>query len=219
MMITLTNPTKNEQQIFCAMSSTIEADTTIKNVITELESLQIDSPLCRSPSSSLDSNDASICSLEIVQSFQTIQACQLQCDELPIFSISSLSPSGSLSPVEENRMCISPVDFPDFDEECSEDLSRDSERVSLNDINALIGTPDEKNNRQMLNLETIFEDVFLETPPKRQRSTPQQYERTRFSFDSISRYVTNQQKFDFCNGNYNFDSLSSDCVKSQIPDP
>lgn len=197
------------------MSSTSENQPSINNVlIPAIESLQIDRP--KSRSSSTCSNDDSICSLEIVD--PAILPYQITSDELPIFSIRSFSPtSRSISPVMADQMCISPVDFSNSDEECSDDLSTDNpDRMLLNDIHALIGTPDEKNERKVLNLETIFEDVFLETPPKRKHVTPQQ--RKRFSLESISRYVENQQRFDYCNGNYedfNSSISGSDCVKME----
>lgn len=182
-------------------STTFNDDPSISNVlIPSLESLQIDEP--KSRTSSICSNDDSVCSLEIV--VPGLLPYQITSDELPIFSISSLSPtSRSLSPVMADQMCISPVDFSDSDDECSDDLSTtvNPDRMSLNDIQALIGTPDERNERR-LNLETIFEDEFLETPPKRKQLTPQQYERRRLSFESISRYVKDQQQFDYCNGSY-----------------
>lgn len=175
-----------------------------------LEALQIDRP--KSRNSSICSNEDSICSLEINEA--GVLPYHITSDELPIFSTSSFSPTRrSLSPVMADQMCISPVDFSDSDEECSDDLSTDnSDQMLLNDMHALIGTPDEKNDRRLLNLETIFEDVFLETPPKRKQLTPQQYERKRFSFDSISRYVRDQQQFDYCNGNYEEFSVSSECA-------
>lgn len=198
------------------MSSTTD-DTSISNIlIPALDSLQIDRP--KSRTSSICSNDDSFCSLEIVE--PGVLPYQITSDELPIFSIKSLSPtSRSLSPVMADQMCISPVDYVDSDEEYSDDFSVDNtnhpDRMLLNDIHALIGTPDEKNDRKLLNLETIFEDVFLETPPKRKQMTPQQYEHKRFSFDNISRYVRDQQQFDYCNGNYEDLSIDSDCLKME----
>lgn len=198
------------------MTSTIDDPSISNALIPALESLQIDQSESRTSSICSNDND-SICSLELVES----AAYQITSDELPIFSISSMSPtSRSLSPVmADDQMCISPVDFSDFDdadEECNGDLSTDNpDRMLLNDIHALIGTPDEKNDRRLLNLETIFEDVFLETPPKRKQLTQQQYERKRYSFESISRYVKDQQKFDFCGGDYEAFSSNSDCVKME----
>lgn len=201
------------------MTSTID-DPSMSNVlIPALESLQIDRSKSRT-SSFCSNDDDSICSLEIVEA-GALQF-QITSDELPIFSISSLSPtSRSLSPVMADQMCISPVDFSDSDDEkCSDDLTAENpDRMLLNDIHALIGTPDEKNDRRLLNLETIFEDVFLETPPKRKQLTPQQYERKRYSFESISRYVKDQQKFDYCNGNYDEFSNSSECVMQSNKQP
>ncbi|XP_037031967.1 uncharacterized protein LOC119071235 [Bradysia coprophila] len=200
------------------MTSTIDEPSINNVLLPALESLQIDRS--KSRTSSICSNDDSICSLEIVEP----GAYQITSDELPIFSISSMSPtSRSLSPVMADQMCISPVDFSDFDdedEECSDDLSTDNpDRMLLNDIHALIGTPDEKNDRRLLNLETIFEDVFLETPPKRKQLTPQQYERKRYSFESISRYVKDQQKFEYCSGDYEALSVNSECTNMEQNKP
>lgn len=193
------------------------SDPSMSTLLPALESLQIDRP--KSRTSSICSNDDSICSLEILVPPEL--PYQITSDELPIFSISSLSPtSRSLSPVMADQMCISPVNFSGSDEECSDDLSTDNpDRMLLNDIHALIGTPDEKNERRLLNLETIFEDVFLETPPKRKHLTPQHNERKRFSYESISRYVRDQQQFEFCNRSYEVFSVSSDAVNMEQNKP
>lgn len=187
------------------MSSTSDVNT----LIPALDSLQIDRP--KSRNSSICSNDDSFCSLEIVD--PGLLPYQITSDELPIFSISSLSPtSRSLSPVMADQMCISPVEFADSDEDDSDDLSVNSQdHVLLNDIHAMIGTPDEKNERKSLNLETIFEDVFLETPPKRKHLTPRQNDCKRFSFDNISRYVRDQQQFNYYKGNQF--SVDSECLE------
>lgn len=178
------------------MSFTPEDHTSVSNIlIPSMDSLQIRP---KSPDSSICSNEDSYCSLDVVE--PSLLPYHDTSDELPIFSIRSLSPtSRSLSPVVADQMCISPFDFGDSDEEHCD------ERMMLNDIQALIGTPDEKNEGK-LNLETIFEDVFLETPPKKR-------ERKRFSFDSISRYVKDQQQYGYCNGNYDYVNGDIDCLK------
>lgn len=96
-------------------------------------------------------------------------------DELPIFSTQSLSPSGrSLSPIDVdlsspprssrgNSLYSTPFDSPSR-------IGKDF--VSLEEIQARIGmTPPadqdpERCRSPRLNLETIFEDQFLETPPR-----------------------------------------------------
>lgn len=107
-------------------------------------------------------------------------------DELPIFNIRSMSPSGcSLSPIDSTvndsfslrNLNISPIsdNSKTWDMNNSRDdslilreIHRKEERITLAEINEQINTPPSASrNRRLLNLETIFEDVFLETPPKR----------------------------------------------------
>lgn len=107
-------------------------------------------------------------------------------DELPVFRIQSLSPtSRSLSPIEFNgddddgllTFSLSPCgSSSDIDESPSGSSSRfpeydsdgDSDRISIASINALIGTPPASGPPgKRLNLETIFEGVFLHTPPQK----------------------------------------------------
>lgn len=94
-------------------------------------------------------------------------------DELPIFRISALSPSArSLSPISigedqnyETRSLYNNMDDPDLETDISSD-----EFTSLDDIHAQIGTSSDCHNKNV-NLETIFEGVFLDTPPKRKMNT------------------------------------------------
>lgn len=99
-------------------------------------------------------------------------------DELPVFSTQSLSPSGrSLSPIDVdfsspprssrgNSLYSTPFDSP------SQMIPVGKDFVTLEEIQARIGmTPPadqdpERCRSPRLNLETIFEDQFLETPPK-----------------------------------------------------
>ncbi|EAT41517.1 AAEL006838-PA [Aedes aegypti] len=101
-------------------------------------------------------------------------------DELPVFSTQSFSPSGrSLSPIDMdtspprssrgNSSCNTPYDSPYGQTEpaCGKDY------VTLEEVQARIGmTPpsaepvEQPGRSPRLNLETIFEDKFLETPPK-----------------------------------------------------
>lgn len=109
-------------------------------------------------------------------------------DELPIFRIQSLSPtSRSLSPIEFNddddgllAFSLSPCGSTSDLEEAATtsrtsqlhafDISdaADADRISIASINALIGTPPTSGPLgKRLNLETIFEGVFLHTPPQK----------------------------------------------------
>ncbi|XP_062559768.1 uncharacterized protein LOC134224439 [Armigeres subalbatus] len=97
-------------------------------------------------------------------------------DELPAFSTQSLSPSGrSLSPIDMDTSpprssrgasaCNTPYDSP-----CAAVPSCGKDYVTLEEIQARIGLtppePEQSPRSPRLNLETIFEDKFLETPPK-----------------------------------------------------
>lgn len=120
--------------------------------------------------------------------FQFAGEYRPSCDELPAFSIQSVSPSGrSISPIIDNEqysllnLSISPISSlsdltaNDDDERVNrtnenyDDDDDDSDRVSLAELNAQINTPPSGHNcsKKRLNLETIFEGVFLETPPKK----------------------------------------------------
>ncbi|XP_035780386.1 uncharacterized protein LOC118460296 [Anopheles albimanus] len=108
-------------------------------------------------------------------------------DEMPPFSAFSLSPSArSLSPIEMESFdsehstpkrskefigCSTPI----FNKSPTDGRVTDSSQpaegfVSLDEIHARIGLtpPDSHKSRSRLNLETIFEGVFLETPPKKE---------------------------------------------------
>lgn len=109
-------------------------------------------------------------------------------DEMPPFSACSMSPSArSLSPIESELFespnassksgrsyvgCSTPVyEAPRRDAATSgEDRPPAEGYVTLDEIHARIGLtpPDGNVSRSRLNLETIFEGVFLETPPKKE---------------------------------------------------
>uniref|UniRef100_A0A182Q842 Uncharacterized protein n=1 Tax=Anopheles farauti TaxID=69004 RepID=A0A182Q842_9DIPT len=108
-------------------------------------------------------------------------------DEMPPFSACSMSPSArSLSPIEFELFespssvsksgrsyvgCSTPVyDTPHDASASVEDRPPAEGYVTLDEIHARIGLtpPDANGSRSRLNLETIFEDVFLETPPKKE---------------------------------------------------
>ncbi|XP_065095392.1 uncharacterized protein LOC135717322 [Ochlerotatus camptorhynchus] len=115
-------------------------------------------------------------------------------DELPVFSTQSLSPSGrSLSPIDVdfsspprssrgNSAYNTPFDSP------SQMIPIGKDFVSLEEIQARIGlTPPadqdpERCRSPRLNLETIFEDEFLETPPKNRKDPRTNRDMLRRSF-------------------------------------
>lgn len=100
-------------------------------------------------------------------------------DELPIFSIQSISPtSRSLSPIDNISLLhfLSPCVSPDYNEAIDDmkgvALFDDDDRVSLEEVNAKIGSsPADAIREKKSNLETIFEGVFLETPPKKPQTS------------------------------------------------
>lgn len=95
-------------------------------------------------------------------------------DEMPAFSTQSLSPSGrSLSPIDldtspprsrHSTPCSTPYDSP-AQQQQQPQLGDDF--VLLSVVNARIGLTPPPDVRSR-NLETIFEDRFLETPPSRE---------------------------------------------------
>lgn len=158
-------------------------------------------------------------------------------DELPTFSIRSISPNGrSMSPIANEpislfNLSISPIssmedltrineqsimgsscgtnidvscgkfakDLTPASEDCVSNYD-ENERISLDEITASINTPpsmlsQSRGSHKRLNLETIFEGVFLETPPKKRKFDSR---RTAFKFNEItteriSSYVIEQQ--------------------------
>lgn len=130
-------------------------------------------------------------------------------DELPIFSLKSISPtSRSLSPIDhESPSTQSPslslfnissvientpppsnrkrnlyhtMDTQDHEAE---------ETMSLDELHARINTPNRFERR--LNLETIFEGVFLDTPPKKKYP-----KRTNFQKLIEHHYLTNGEEYE-----------------------
>lgn len=104
-------------------------------------------------------------------------------DELPIFTIRSISPNGgSISSIDSSpEDQDDDADDDDFSYSGSGSISPSSpsemnvspenpilQAISLEEINAQIGTPPKTSRySRYVNLETIFEDKFLETPPKK----------------------------------------------------
>lgn len=90
----------------------------------------------------------------------------------------SLSPCGSSSgDLDESSVIISCSSRfqPEFDKSSDADVD---DGISIASINALIGTPPASsaaNGKRLLNLETIFEGVFLHTPPPQKSARIKQY--------------------------------------------
>lgn len=139
-------------------------------------------------------------------------------DELPTFSIKSASPlvNGSFissEPISLFNLSISPIssiediscfsdDFKANDEICqiadamTNDDEDDDERISIEEITAQINTPPStvsRSSNKRLNLETIFEDVFLETPKKRRFNGFRKFNCWRIE-QRINSFVVEQQK-------------------------
>lgn len=159
-------------------------------------------------------------------------------DELPTFSLRSISPNGrSMSPITNEpislfNLSISPIssledltrmndqsvlgnigsnvvdvscgkfakDLTAASEDCVSNYD-ENERISLDDITASINTPppvlsQSRGSNKRLNLETIFEGVFLETPPKKRkfdsRRTAHKY--NEITTERISSYVIEQRQ-------------------------
>lgn len=120
---------------------------------------------------------------------------QTAIDELPAFTISAVSPTGrSISPIDDEpsllNLNISPISFEFIDDENCE-----NERVSIEEINAQITSPptDHQNRSKRLHLETIFEGVFLETPPKKKRHDSWAISHIN-TVERINSYVMEQQQ-------------------------
>lgn len=151
-------------------------------------------------------------------------------DELPTFSIKSASPlvNGSFissEPISLFNLSISPIssieDISRFSDDYKTDHricqiadaitngdEDDDERISIEEITAQINTPPStasKSSNKRLNLETIFEDVFLETPKKRRFNGFRNFNSWRIE-ERINSYVFEQQK------NYNEQHGSQDTI-------
>lgn len=168
------------------MSAQYLADTAVEQELSNM-SLNVSGPTVGplSPASSKGSLSPSLFDdvLELHNFPQTPNA-----DELPVFTIKSLSPGGrSISPIDSDydldtqyaSPCFSMNVSPDFDSGEDEDEYSNcrtttsdenffDDFMTLDEIHEQIGTPKNKNSKN-LNLETIFEGVFLETPPKEKR--------------------------------------------------
>lgn len=169
-------------------------------------------------------------------------------DELPTFSIKSVSPSGRLSPISNEpislfNLSISPISSiedltrindqsiiasnftsdiacgkfakdltPASDINVSSYSYEENDRISLDEITAQINTPpsilcQSRGSHKRLNLETIFEGVFLHTPPKKRKSNFWRMGK----FHEISSYVFEQQQHRNNQQMLNIDSTKSLC--------
>ncbi|XP_011192134.2 uncharacterized protein LOC105218317 [Zeugodacus cucurbitae] len=94
-------------------------------------------------------------------------------DELPAFEFRLISPHGRTpSPIDINAEDLqTPTRQPILDDDSTPSAGLNSDFVALQEINAMISPPaDSEENKANLSrcnsLETIFEGVFLNTPPK-----------------------------------------------------
>uniref|UniRef100_A0A1B0B8P6 Protein aurora borealis n=1 Tax=Glossina palpalis gambiensis TaxID=67801 RepID=A0A1B0B8P6_9MUSC len=99
----------------------------------------------------------------------------IDADELPAFEIRLISPLGRTpSPIRSENMSPS-LRTPNFEHLISNNCQNDPEFVTLQDINAQISPPSEHSDadtslQRTGSLETIFEGVFLNTPPRQRLS-------------------------------------------------
>lgn len=159
-------------------------------------------------------------------------------DELPTFSLRSISPNGrSMSPIANEtislfNLSISPIssledltrindqsmlgnigsnvidvscgkfakDLTPASEDCVSNYD-ENERISLDEITASINTPasmlsQSRGSHKRLNLETIFEGKFLETPPKKRKFDSQRtaHKFNEITTERISSYVIEQRQ-------------------------
>lgn len=159
-------------------------------------------------------------------------------DELPEFSLRSVSPSGrslfnlSISPISPSPISsvedLSRINEPSV---CSTASGRcttsdifgsgyeEDERISLDEITAQINTSASVSLRsnKRLNLETIFEDVFLETPKKRRLAESKRFNSWRINTyhnltneERINTYVFEQQQ-NHCDSNTRQETANNLC--------
>ncbi|XP_002068045.3 uncharacterized protein LOC6645491 [Drosophila willistoni] len=94
------------------------------------------------------------------------------CDELPAFDTRALSPHGR-TPSPINDLNLSDIETPKQQPQHQLEQTKDDQVnlqshpdfVALHEINAQISPPSDANDSKN-NLETIFEGVFLQTPPR-----------------------------------------------------
>ncbi|XP_017489944.1 PREDICTED: uncharacterized protein LOC108378162 [Rhagoletis zephyria] len=96
-------------------------------------------------------------------------------DELPAFEIRLISPLGRTpSPIDTNPEDLqTPTRATLFDDDSTPSACTSSDFVTLKEINAKISSPVDVENSKIdislcNSLETIFEGVFLNTPPRKQ---------------------------------------------------
>ncbi|XP_068142111.1 uncharacterized protein [Drosophila tropicalis] len=98
------------------------------------------------------------------------------CDELPAFDTRALSPHGR-TPSPINDLNLSDIETPKQQPQHQSQQTKDDQAnqqlhlqsnpdfVALHEINAQISPPSDANDSKS-NLETIFEGIFLQTPPR-----------------------------------------------------
>ncbi|XP_001984230.2 uncharacterized protein LOC6556643 [Drosophila grimshawi] len=128
-------------------------------------------------------SDADACSLSSLDSESDLSLAferdldePADCDELPAFEIRAYSPHGRTpSPIDD--LNVSDIETPKQQQAAQQQRSperqNNPEFVALHEINAQISAPSENGNDSTTgvishdnSLETIFEGVFLHTPPR-----------------------------------------------------
>ena len=174
----------------------------------DIDQSQIEDP--NSPIGSFSESHSSSYSLD--DSFELQQM-----DELPLFPLQSFarsrSPFDMHEPISLLNLSISPIASPihlNHDREIINNTGDDSigspnplelscDRISLAEIKAQIQSPQcSSPSAKRLNLETIFEGVFLETPPKKKRYSDswgiRRFQQHRITVERINTYVLEQQR-------------------------
>lgn len=125
-------------------------------------------------------SDVDACSLSSVESesdlslaFERELGEPADCDELPAFEIRAYSPHGRTpSPIDDFNVSIIETPKQEAQQQRSPGRQNDPEFVPLHEINAQISAPSDNADESTAgisranSLETIFEGVFLQTPPR-----------------------------------------------------
>ncbi|XP_011204132.2 uncharacterized protein LOC105226784 [Bactrocera dorsalis] len=149
--------------------SLTESDARPNDKSMELSASEINTSRLQCSQSSVSSESDLSFSLSIERDLDAL----LIDDELPAFEIRLISPLGRTpSPIDSNAEDLqTPTRLPQVDDDSTPNACQNTDFVALHEINALISPPaDNEERRESLSrynsLETIFEGVFLNTPPK-----------------------------------------------------
>ncbi|XP_053955158.1 uncharacterized protein LOC128861225 [Anastrepha ludens] len=154
-------------------SSTTENDVRPSDSNVEMCASEINTSRLQTSHSSVSSEGDLSFSLSIDQELDALVIG----DELPAFEIRLISPLGRTpSPIDTNPEVLqTPTRGTLFGDDSTPSACLSSDFVTLQEINAQISPPaDDQTGKTSVNgcnnLETIFEGVFLNTPPRKQNS-------------------------------------------------